>query len=1036
MTPFRRSASAIAAALSFCITASGQCTNSSPFPSQAITPDPTGQVTSITGCNWQSEYATITGIVAGASYEFTYEGGAWVTVHQGTYNGTVLGFGHSPLTVDAVTAGNLYVHWNVDSLCVTAQNCHATTVQRLGQGCTPPEATVGLLPDCENNEFSIGVVVVNTGDASSVGLSWTVNGGTPNTLTGLPPGTYNLGPFENGSVIDVTVVHAEEPACSLVVNDLTNEPCATQSCGPDTYTFCYGNNENYVQTYQGTSSYPLQLHFNSGNVSGSGNDALVIHDGLLPTDPVLFSGVGNAGNLTGVTVVSTNPDHALTLTFTSNSSFSCADGGVSPPWNYTVGCLDCEPASGEAGLVTTDCDAQQFSVSVTVSSMGSADTVEIANNAGLAATAVTEPGVYEAGPFPVGVPVQLSLVNAESAICTLPLGTFENEFCPIMISCAGPALPQTYCYTDSDVHSWLYQNSGTESLAILFSSGSIESATYDHLRIYDGYDNGAPLLYDHIILGTEQLANLLVISTGTSLYMEMSSDNSVSCASGSQSQWNWTVGCLDCEQPEASFSVVLDCDNSQFSIATEVSVLGSDPTVTITNTGGAPVIEVEAVGTYNVGPFPLGADVQVYLVVDNVLCGIHSPVLTNAPCPLIGCGPYQFTYCYPNGMDTTIVYQSASTYPIALLFNSGTIDTFGDLIEVYDGLDFQAPLIYSGSNGGDLTGLQFTSTNPDNALCLRFFSNGFTSCASNGGTPWDWSVSCLDCTNPEATFELVEDCIHHGYTVAVNVSSLGTASDLRITDSWSQDTLSGVGLGTTIVGPIPVGETAHITVLNGSNPLCRINSEAFTLAPAECVVTACETLGAAYCYGDDDTAWFVYQSGETTPVTVSFAYGQLLDGDEIRIYNGLDETAQLVFAGNLGGDMTGLAISSSNPDNALMFQIVSDSLGSCATGEADPQLYWTVGCGLVGLDEQVLDHTLLFPQPCDGSLNVSWPGAEEEQVRLRLFDVTGRCVLDESYAASPGGLRTLDTSRLPVGGYAMRLSSRRNVFSGQVLIQR
>lgn len=1017
---------------------SAQCTNTAPYPSASITPNGAGAVTIIDPCNWQTEYSTIIGIEAGASYEFTYEGGAWVTVRQGTYNGAVLGYGVSPLTVEAATAQNLYVHWNTDSLCGTAQECHATTVQRLGVGCTPPEVTTEVVPDCENDQFTVAVNVANTGDATSIGLSWTVNGGAPNNLAGLQAGSYQLGPFANGSLIDLTVVHAEEPACNVVVNDLTNEPCLTQSCGPDTYTYCYGNNENYVQTYQGNSTWPLQLTFNSGSVSGSGNDALVIHDGLLGTDPVLFSGIGNGGNLAGVTVISTNPDHALTITFTSNSSFSCVDaGGSLPPWNYTVLCLDCEPATVEAGEVTTDCDGQEFTVAVAVSDMGTSTSAAISNNAGLPPTEVTGIGTYITGPFPVGTSVNLGFVDTTSLACSSFIGAFVNSFCPIAITCGEPALAQTYCYGDSDTETWLYQNSGTESLAILFSGGSIESASFDHLTIHDGDNDTAPVLYDHVG-GTAQLANLLVISTGPSLYMEMSSDNSVSCASGGQTQWFWTVGCLDCEQPEAAYSVLLDCANSVFFIATEITALGSDPTITITNTGGAPVLNATAIGTYNVGPFALGADIVVNLEVENALCALHSPVLTSAPCPLIGCGPYQFDLCYPNDMDTTVVYQSPNAYPIALVFNSGSIDAFGvDRIEVYDGTDYLAPLVYSGNNGGDLTDLVFTSTNPDNALCVRFVSDFFDSC-EDGSQPggWNWSVSCLDCTNPQAGFELIEDCLHHGFNVAVNVSSLGSAADLRVTDSWSGDTLIGIGLGTMTIGPIPVGQTAQVTVLNGANPLCRINSEDFTLPQDQCVVTACEPIGVDYCYGDSDTAWFTYQSGENTPVTIAFAYGQLLDGDEVWIYNGLDDNAQLVFAGDFGGDISGFSISSSNPDNALTFQVISDADGSCATGEATTHLYWTVGCGLVGVDESFITSPLLFPQPCSERLNVRWPGGADAQVTAELFDVTGRCVLREAYHAVASGIRTLDIVRLRAGDYVLRLTSAQGVFSGQVLIER
>ena len=1015
-----------------------QCTNTAPYPSQSITPNANGVVTTITTCNWQTEYSTIIGISAGASYEFTYADSAWVTVRQGTFTGTVLGYGASPLTVEAATAQNIFVHWNTDSLCGTAQECHPTSVRLLGVDCTPPVVSTEVVADCESNQFTVGVNVANTGDATSIGLSWTVDGGAPNALNGLPSGNYELGPFANGSVIDLTVVHAEEPACNVVVNDLTNEPCLTQSCGPDTYTFCYGNNENYTQTYQGNSSWPLQLTFNSGSVSGSGNDALVIHDGLLPTDPVLFSGVGNGGNLTGVTVTSTNPDHALTITFTSNSSFSCVDaGGSLIPWNYTVVCLDCEPATVEAGEVTTDCDGQVFTVAVEVTDMGTSTSAAISNNAGLPPTEVTGIGTYITGPFPVGTSVNLGFVDTTSLACSIFIGEFLNSFCPVQVTCGEEAISQSYCYGDSDTEEWLYEHTGPESLALLFSTGNIENVAFDHLTIYDGADDTAPVLFDHNSNTTFELADLLVISTGPALFMTMSSDGSVSCASGQQTEWNWTVGCLDCEQPEADFSVLLDCENSEFFIVTEITALGSDTTIVLTNTGGAPMIDVTEAGTYQIGPFALGTDILVSLEVENELCRLQSPVLTSAPCPLVGCGPYEFDLCYPNNMDTAMVYQSSSTFPIAVIFNAGGLMVNGDLIEVYDGPDLQAPLVFSGSNGGDLSGLEFISTNLDNALCLRFVSDGSTSCSSGGITvPWNWYVSCLDCTNPAATFELVEDCLHHGYNVAVNVTSLGSSSELRVTDSWSLDTLGGIGLGTTLIGPIPVGTTAHITLLNDVNPLCRINSEDFFLPLNECVVTACEPIGVDYCYVDADTAWFTYQSGENTPVTVAFAYGQLLEGDEVWIYNGLDEDAQLVFAGDFGGDISGFSISSSNPDNALTFQVISDAEGSCATGEATTPMFWTVGCGLVGMDEEQPVGPLLFPQPCNDHLNVRWPGMLDAAVTVELFDVTGRCVLSGGYRAVPGAVRTLDVERLRAGGYVLRLTSAQGVFSERVLIER
>ncbi|HNK42068.1 MAG TPA: hypothetical protein PL002_12855, partial [Flavobacteriales bacterium] len=105
-----------------------QCLNTSQYPANAITPLTGGQTTTIHTCCWQTEFAVVTGIIPSASYTFTYGGGGWVTVREGAYDGPVLGQGDSPLTVEATTAQDLFAHWNTDSLCNTAQVCHASTV--------------------------------------------------------------------------------------------------------------------------------------------------------------------------------------------------------------------------------------------------------------------------------------------------------------------------------------------------------------------------------------------------------------------------------------------------------------------------------------------------------------------------------------------------------------------------------------------------------------------------------------------------------------------------------------------------------------------------------------------------------------------------------------------------------------------------------------------------------------------------------------------------------------------------------------------
>lgn len=818
------------------VVANAQCTNQNLYPGNAVTPDPGGAVTTITTCSYQTEYSHITGIMAGSAYQFTISDGSYITVHQGSNTGPVLGHGYTPVTVVATTSADLYPTWNVNAACGTASTCLTTTVRRF-LDCTPPTVSYSTENDCANGNFYVNVLVSDTGDASSLSFAYTVNGGNLQLLTGVGLGNNFIGPFPLDALIDLTIVHGDNANCNVVINDITNLPCSTQSCGPDTYTHCYGNSENYVVHYQGTSTYPLSLHFNSGAVSPSGNDALVIRDGLYLTDPILFSGVGNAGNLAGITVVSTNPDHALTLTMTSNSSFSCGDGGVSPEWNYTVACLDCTSPAGTAGPVITNCAAQNFTVTVNVTDLGSATSVQIANSVGLPGITVTSPGTYTAGPFPLGAPVGLTLVNQQSAICVAELGTFENEFCSQEVICGGPVTTGTYCYGNNDSHSWLYENNSTQPLAIIFTQGVIENVTWDHLTIYDGADNTAPILWEHTQAANFDLTGLTVVSTGQQLFMEMSSDGSISCGSGNFASWIWSVG-------------------------------------------------------------------------------------------------------------------------------------------------------------------------------------------------------CLDCTNPTATFDLLADCAHHEFSVEVNVTGLGTAAALRLVSSLSTDTLENVGLGVTDLGPFPIGEAVSVSLINNTNGLCRVNSGPLAIDSDSCLTVACDPTSSELCYGNGDTLWYSYTSGTNLPISLSFLGGGMLPGDVIQLYNGADTSAQLVYAGNYGGQLGGLSLTSNNPDNALTLLVLSNGVGSCATGDVSPALQWVVGCGLVGSEEPAQASLLVYPVPTADRLNVTWPAGAGDMLGWQLLDALGQVVMNEPTPRGLTGTWPIDLGGLANGSYLLRAWSSTGSFTAPVVVAR
>jgi hypothetical protein len=109
-----------------------------------------------------------------------------------------------------------------------------------------------------------------------------------------------------------------------------------------------------------------------------------------------------------------------------------------------------------------------------------------------------------------------------------------------------------------------------------------------------------------------------------------------SCEEGYATPWEYVVACYDgCTQPEATFSVVHDCDVDQFSIEVTVAQIGSTGSVSIINDGGAATVTATAAGTYTVGPFASQDQVRVDVVGASVLCTWTSPVLT-FDCSVVG----------------------------------------------------------------------------------------------------------------------------------------------------------------------------------------------------------------------------------------------------------------------------------------------------------------------------------------------------------------------------------------------------------------
>ncbi|MGO3285296.1 T9SS type A sorting domain-containing protein [Mesonia sp.] len=119
------------------------CQNSSKYPTSAVTPNADGSSTDISTCQYWTEYAEIGGITNGYEYEFTSDKSGtqgYITIREGTSDGTVVAQGFSPLQYTAGSSANLFPHYTEDAACITATDCSITTVSCV---------TCATAPDCE-----------------------------------------------------------------------------------------------------------------------------------------------------------------------------------------------------------------------------------------------------------------------------------------------------------------------------------------------------------------------------------------------------------------------------------------------------------------------------------------------------------------------------------------------------------------------------------------------------------------------------------------------------------------------------------------------------------------------------------------------------------------------------------------------------------------------------------------------------------------------------------------------------------------------
>nr|WP_321233673.1 choice-of-anchor L domain-containing protein [uncultured Psychroserpens sp.] len=230
------------------------------------------------------------------------------------------------------------------------------------------------------------------------------------------------------------------------------------------------------------------------------------------------------------------------------------------------------------------------------------------------------------------------------------------------VDCAAGPLDLFYCYDNNDANQFSYTSTDGSPVRITINAGEIEGDPFDFLVVLDS--DGVTELYNGE--GNNGVLDGLVFqSTGDTIFMQVTSDGSVSCASGSfccSDGIDYTVTCATCVNPTATYQVIDDCDNGQqFLVDVNVTSLGDATSLTISNNIDANTVPATATGVYQVGPFPFGVD--VIITIDNdqdINCVINSDAIQLLACPPDNDNPCNATVAGVNADDSCDIITSGT----------------------------------------------------------------------------------------------------------------------------------------------------------------------------------------------------------------------------------------------------------------------------------------------------------------------------------------------------------------------------------------
>jgi len=296
--------------------------------------------------------------------------------------------------------------------------------------------------------------------------------------------------------------------------------------------------------------------------------------------------------------------------------------------------------------------------------------------------------------------------------------------------------------------------------------------------------------------------------------------------------------------------------------------------------------------------------------------------------------------------------------------------------------------------------------------------------------PTEIAANCIDCTPGAAMVEVFGDCDNGEFSVVVNITDFGDATEFVVTTNYNSLTETITDTGATLLGPFNVTETAIVVTLTPQDADCVLTYEREIPCPPsndECSgatglgdgqttlqnisnatpdTTGCgDTGGAAVWY-------FVNDGGTATEVTISTA-GSDFDTIIASITGDCDNQV----CGEVNDDANGTLqseITFTTPGTGENVYILVLGFGG-ATGNLQIS---ATGDGLLSTGESnQLDGFTMFPNPAQDVLNVSNTSIVEN---VKVFNLLGQKVLDQNLQSTQN---QINVSELKPGAYLIQVTA-------------